>query len=133
EAHVLTAVDDLSKKNDQLSAAMAEISDKNAQLQVVNRQQSDFIANVSHELRTPLAGILGYTELLLQGADGELGAQQRADILEVHAGGEVLLRLVNDILDESQIEAGKMAIAKVRVDLGIVICSVLATLRALAD
>src|SRR4029077_20230408 len=126
EAHVLTAVDDLSKKNDQLSAAMAEISDKNTQLQVVNRQQSEFIANVSHELRTPLAGILGYTELLLQGADGELGKEQRQDVEAVQAGGEVLLRLVNDILDESQIEAGKMAMVKSRVDMGAVIESVLA-------
>jgi signal transduction histidine kinase len=133
EAHVQTAVRDLSKKNEQLSAAMAEISDKNVQLQVVNRQQSDFIANVSHELRTPLAGILGYTELLLQGADGELGKEQRQDVEEVQAGGEVLLRLVNDILDESQIEAGKMAMAKTRVDLGAVIESVLGTLRRLAE
>lgn len=133
EAHVLIAVGELSKKNEQLSAAMAEISDKNAQLQVVNRQQSDFIANVSHELRTPLAGILGYTELLLQGADGELGKEQRQDVEEVQAGGEVLLRLVNDILDESQIEAGKMAMVKSRVDMGAVIESVLATLRLLAE
>jgi signal transduction histidine kinase len=133
EAQVQNAVGDLSKKNEELSVAMAEISDKNVQLQVVNRQQSDFIANVSHELRTPLSGILGYTELLLQGADGELGTQQRSDILEVQAGGQVLLRLVNDILDESQIEAGKMAIAKARVDLRTVIESVLATVRALAD
>jgi len=133
EAHVQAAVGDLSKKNEQLSAAMAEISDKNVQLQVVNRQQSDFIANVSHELRTPLAGILGYTELLLQGADGELRKEQRQDVEEVQAGGEVLLRLVNDILDESQIEAGKMAMAKARDDLGLVVESVLGTLRRLAE
>jgi signal transduction histidine kinase len=133
EAQLHAAVVDASRKNDQLSAAMAEISDKNVQLKGVNRQQSDFIANVSHELRTPLTGILGYTELLLEGVDGELAKEQRRDVLEVQAGGQVLLRLVNDILDESQIEAGKMALNTGCVNLKVMIDSVLATIRTLAD
>jgi signal transduction histidine kinase len=133
EAHLQAAVVDVSKKNEQLSAAMAEISVKNVQLNAVNRQQSDFITNVSHELRTPLAGILGYTELLLDGGDGELGTEQRRDIQEVQAGGQVLLTLVNDILDESQIEAGKMTLKIGCVDLKVLIASVLATVRTLAD
>ncbi len=133
EAQVQIAVTDLSKKNEQLSLAMAEISDKNFQLQAVNQQQTDFIANVSHELRTPLSGILGYTELLLEDEDGALAPAQRKDVLEVQAGGEVLLRLVNDILDESQIEAGKMALRKERVDLGTVTESVMAAVRPLAE
>jgi signal transduction histidine kinase len=133
ESQLQAAVADISRKNDLLSAAMDEISVKNVQLNAVNRQQSDFIANVSHELRTPLAGILGYTELLLQGADGELGEDQRRDMEEVQSGGQLLLALVNDILDESQIEAGKMALKPDCVDLKVVIESVLATLRTLAD
>jgi signal transduction histidine kinase len=133
EAQLQVAVIATSKKNDQLSAAMAEISDKNVQLNSVNRQQSDFITNVSHELRTPLAGILGYTELLLQGMDGELGDEQRRDVLEVQAGGQVLLTLVNDILDESQIEAGKVALKTGCVNLKSVVDAVLATVRTLAD
>ena len=132
EAHLHEAVVDTSKKNDQLSAAMVEISDKNVQLSASNRQQTDFIVNVSHELRTPLAGILGYTELLLEGADGELGIDQRKDVQEVKAGGEVLLRLVNDILDESQIEAGMMALNTGRVNLKGVVDSVMAGVGALA-
>jgi signal transduction histidine kinase len=132
EAHLQAAVVDTSRKNDQLSAAMVEISDKNLQLNASNRQQTDFIVNVSHELRTPLAGILGYTELLLGGADGELGVDQRKDVQEVQAGGEVLLRLVNDILDESQIEAGMMALSSGCVNLKGVVDSVLATVRTLA-
>jgi signal transduction histidine kinase len=133
EAQLQASVVEASTKNDQLSAAMAQISIKNVQLNAVNRQQSDFITNVSHELRTPLAGILGYTELLLDGGDGELAEDQRRDVLEVQAGGQVLLTLVNDILDESQIEAGKMTLKTGRVDLKAVIASVLATVRALAD
>jgi signal transduction histidine kinase len=133
EARLQSAVVDISTKNEQLSAAMAEISEKNVQLTAANRQQSDFITNVSHELRTPLAGVLGYVELLLQGADGELNSDQRRDMTEVEAGGQVLLRLVNDILDESQIEAGKMALSAVCVDLKALTESVLASVRTLAD
>jgi signal transduction histidine kinase len=133
EAQLQAAVVDVSSKNAQLSVAMAEISEKNVQLQAVNRQQSDFIANVSHELRTPLAGILGYTELLLGGMDGELAAEQRRDVLEVEAGGQILLTLVNDILDESQIEAGKMTLETGCVDLKAMVESVVATVRTLAD
>jgi signal transduction histidine kinase len=133
EAQLQAAVVEASTRNDQLSAAMAEISIKNVQLNAVNRQQSDFITNVSHELRTPLAGILGYTELLLDGGDGELGEDQRRDLQEVQSGGQVLLTLVNDILDESQIEAGKMTLRTGCVDLKALIASVLATVRALAD
>jgi signal transduction histidine kinase len=133
ESQLHAAVIDASRKNEQLSAAMAEISNKNVQLNAVNRQQTDFIANVSHELRTPLTGILGYTEVLLEGMDGELGEEQRRDMLEVQAGGQVLLRLVNDILDESQIEAGKMALEMDCVNLKAMVESVLATVRTLAD
>jgi signal transduction histidine kinase len=133
ETRLQAAVVDVSNKNDQLLAAMAEISVKNTQLSSVNRQQSDFITNVSHELRTPLSGILGYTELLLDGADGELQEEQRRDIQEVQAGGQVLLSLVNDILDESQIEAGKMTLKTGCVDLKILIAAVLATVKTLAD
>jgi signal transduction histidine kinase len=133
ETRLQSAVIDVSRKNEQLSAAMAEISVKNTQLNAVNRQQSDFITNVSHELRTPLAGILGYTELLLDGADGELQEEQRRDVQEVQSGGQVLLSLVNDILDESQIEAGKMTLKTGRVDLKVLIASVLATVKTLAD
>jgi signal transduction histidine kinase len=133
EAHLQAAVIETSSKNDQLSAAMAEISDKNVQLTSVNRQQSDFIANVSHELRTPLAGILGYTELLLQGADGELGVEQRRDVEAVEASGQLLLSLVNDILDESQIEGGMMALRSSCVNIKSSVESVLATVRTLAD
>ena len=133
ETRLQSAVVDVSNKNDQLLAAMAEISLKNTQLNAVNRQQSDFITNVSHELRTPLSGILGYTELLLDGADGELKQEQRRDVEEVQSGGQVLLSLVNDILDESQIEAGKMTLKTGCVDLKALIASVLATVKTLAD
>jgi signal transduction histidine kinase len=133
EARLHAAFVAASKKNAELSAAMAEISEKNQQLKGVNRQQSDFVANVSHELRTPLASILGYAEILLGGMSGNLDTEQRQDVLEVQAGGKMLLALVNDIVDVSQLEAGKMRLNIGCVSLVAAIESVTASLRMLAD
>ncbi|MHB8588389.1 MAG: sensor histidine kinase [Candidatus Dormibacteraceae bacterium] len=117
----------------QLKAAVVDISDKNVQLMEANRQQSSFIANMSHELRTPLTGILGFTEFLLAGTDGSLSDAQRGDVKDIQASGQVLLTLVNDILDESKIEAGQMSLEVGCVDLRALIDSVLAAMRELAD
>jgi signal transduction histidine kinase len=126
EAQLEVAVSAESTKNAELSAALAEISDKNQQLLGVNRQQLNFISNISHELRTPLAGILGHTELLLGGMSGPLQPSQLADVQAVDEEGQVLLTLVNEILDESQIEARTMTLAFGCVDLGAAIESVVA-------
>ncbi|MGA7911741.1 MAG: HAMP domain-containing sensor histidine kinase, partial [Candidatus Dormiibacterota bacterium] len=132
EAQLEVAVSAASKKNNELSTALAEISDKNQLLLGVNRQQSTFISNISHELRTPLAGILGHTELLLGGMSGELDPRQRADLQAVDAGGQILLSLVNDIIDESQIEARTMTLHVGRVDLKAAIDSVMVSAQASA-
>jgi signal transduction histidine kinase len=117
----------------QLKAAVVDISDKNAQLMEASRQQSSFIANMSHELRTPLTGILGFTELLLADAGSPLSDEQRQAVLEIEASGHVLLTLVNDILDESKIEAGQMSLEVGCVDLKDLVDSVLLAMRELAD
>lgn len=76
--------------------------------EAANRGKSQFLANASHELRTPLTAILGFADLL---ADGNLSPQkQREHVQTIRRNGEVLLRVINDILDLSKIEAGKMAI-----------------------
>jgi signal transduction histidine kinase len=117
----------------QLKTAVVDISDKNAQLMEASRQQSSFIANMSHELRTPLTGILGFTELLLADAGSPLSDEQRQGVLEIEASGHVLLTLVNDILDESKIEAGQMSLEVGCVDLKDLVDSVLLAMRELAD
>jgi signal transduction histidine kinase len=117
----------------QLKAAVVDISDKNAQLIEASRQQSSFIANMSHELRTPLTGILGFTELLLADAGSPLSDEQRQAVLEIETSGHVLLTLLNDILDESKIEAGQMSLEVGCVDLKDLVDSVLLAMRELAD
>src|SRR5258706_3094803 len=130
---VLAAGEALRNSETQLKAAVVDISDKNVQLMEASRQQSTFIANMSHELRTPLTGILGFTELLLADAGSPLTDEQRQAVLEIEASGHVLLTLVNDILDESKIEAGQMSLEIGRVDLKDLVDSVVVAMRELAD
>lgn len=77
-------------------------------LQEANRLKSEFLANMSHELRTPLNGILGFSELLIDGRPGALNAKQREYLTDIHHCGTHLLQLINDVLDLSKVEAGKM-------------------------
>jgi signal transduction histidine kinase len=129
----LAAGEALQNSETQLKAAVVDISDKNVQLMEASRQQSSFIANMSHELRTPLTGILGFTELLLTDTGSPLSNQQRDAVVEIEASGHVLLTLLNDILDESKIEAGQMSLEVGCVDLKDLVDSVLLAMRELAD
>ncbi|HEX9099997.1 MAG TPA: ATP-binding protein [Candidatus Dormibacteraeota bacterium] len=129
----LAAGEALRDSETQLKAAVVDISEKNVQLVEASRQQSGFIANMSHELRTPLTGILGFTELLLADEGSPLSDDQRLSVLEIETSGHVLLTLVNDILDESKIEAGQMSLEVGRVDLKDLVDSVVLAMRELAD
>src|SRR6185312_9124685 len=85
-----------------------EIEEKSRQLEIANKHKSEFLANMSHELRTPLNAIIGFSEVLLERLFGDLNDKQDDYLKDIHSSGKHLLSLINDILDLSKIEAGRM-------------------------
>lgn len=101
------------------------------QLRQAEEMRRRFLAHMSHELREPLNNIIGFSRLILKGIDGPISERQRGDLEIVHANGQHLLGLINDLLDVAQIEAGLMELEFKEVDLGDLIQSVMATTSAL--
>src|SRR5262249_19933232 len=94
-----------------------EIEDKSRQLEVASQHKSEFLANMSHELRTPLNAIIGFSEVLSDRMFGELNEKQEEYLKDIYASGNHLLSLINDILDLSKIEAGRMELELADFDL----------------
>jgi PAS domain S-box-containing protein len=109
-----------------------ELEAENRQSQEANRLKSEFLANMSHELRTPLNAIIGFAELLVDGEVGPLEARQTEFIGDILASGRHLLRLINDILDLSKVEAGKMEFHPEAIDLQQQVSDVIGMLRTIA-
>jgi signal transduction histidine kinase len=111
-----------------------ELEVANAQIRENSRLKSEFLANMSHELRTPLNAILGFSEILKDNLAGKMSAAQQHECLEsIHASGRHLLNLVNDVLDLSKIEAGRLELQYEEFELGACISEVLTVVRPLAE
>jgi len=85
-----------------------EIEEKSRQIEAANRHKSEFLANMSHELRTPLNAIIGFSEVLQERLFGELNEKQAEYTSDILTSGQHLLSLINEILDLSKVEAGRM-------------------------
>ncbi|WP_405067317.1 GAF domain-containing protein [Kribbella sp. NBC_01510] len=85
-----------------------ELKQSSAELEVASRHKSEFLASMSHELRTPLNAVLGFSEVLLERMFGDLNERQEEYLRDIHGSGKHLLELLNEILDLSKVEAGRM-------------------------
>jgi PAS domain S-box-containing protein len=123
----------LQEANEGLERRVAErtqaLTLANERLRELDRLKSEFLATMSHELRTPLNSILGFTELLRMGLSGPVTADQQLQLGHVHSSGRHLLALINDVLDLSRIESGRMEVAREAFDFSAVVTEVLAQLR----
>jgi signal transduction histidine kinase/CheY-like chemotaxis protein len=100
--------EELQTMNEELQSQQKELFDANRRLDEASRAKSDFLANMSHELRTPLNSIIGFSEVLEDELYGELNEKQIEYVRDINNSGRHLLDLINDILDLSKVEAGKM-------------------------
>jgi signal transduction histidine kinase len=90
---------------------------KNVELEEASRMKSEFLANMSHELRTPLNAVIGFSEVLAERYFGDLNPKQAEYVADIHSSGTHLLSLINDILDLSKVEAGRMELEPSEFDL----------------
>jgi PAS domain S-box-containing protein len=101
------------------------------EMREIDRLKSQFLANMSHELRTPLNSIIGFSRVIIKGIDGPVTELQQQDLTAIYNSGQHLLGLINDVLDLSKIEAGKMELAFDEVNIADVTTSVLSTMSGL--
>jgi signal transduction histidine kinase len=110
-----------------------EIEVKSHQLEAASQHKSEFLASMSHELRTPLNAIIGFSDVLLEGMFGETNDKQTEYLRDILASGQHLLSLINDILDLSKVEAGRMELELGDFDLSAAIDSALILMRERAS
>jgi len=123
---------DLQGLSERLESLNSQLGDSNRQLQEQTRLKSEFLANMSHELRTPLNAVIGFSDMLKEGMADD-PEKQRRFAGHIFQSGHHLLALINDILDLSKIEAGKVDISLDRVDLDAAFADVLALLAGQAQ
>ncbi len=129
-AHDVTEERKSEREREQLNE---RLSDRNQDLDRANRTKSDFLSMMSHELRTPLNSIIGFSELLIDQKFGALNERQADFLGNVYDSGRHLLRLINDLLDLSKIEAGRMEWLKQACQIRSTANDAMATLQPLAD
>lgn len=130
---VMVLNDELETKREELGKRNEELAGANLRLREVDRLKSEFLANMSHELRTPLTAVIGFSELLIDRVMGELNEEQAGCMDNILTSGQHLLKLINDILDLSKIEAGKMELSLETFELRTIIDFVIKTISPLSN
>ena len=124
-------VDELTRLTAELQQRSDELADASRRIQETDRLKSQFLANMSHELRTPMNSIIGFSEILIERLDGQDREKHLSFLRHILTSGQHLLGIINDILDLSKIEAGKMEIYTERFEVRPVIESVCAVMRGM--
>jgi PAS domain S-box-containing protein len=122
----------LERRSSELGFANAELSLRNREVERANRLKSEFLASMSHELRTPLNTILGFSELLSEESAGALNDKQKRYVTHIQRDAQHLLELINDILDLSKIEAGRLELHLEKFPMAVAVAEVLSSVRPLA-
>jgi PAS domain S-box-containing protein len=117
----------------ELKRAEEELEEKSRELEAASRAKSEFLAGMSHEVRTPLNAVIGFSELMLDGVAGEINDEQRDCLSDILSSGQHLLTLINDILDLSKVEAGKMEFRLENLDLVDVISNAAPTVKPMLN
>jgi signal transduction histidine kinase len=112
-----------------LASALGQVEAKSREVEAANRHKSEFLANMSHELRTPLNAIIGFSEVLRQQMFGAINPKQGEYLEDIQTSGQHLLSLINDILDLSKVEAGKMDLQLSQFSLAAALQSVMLMVR----
>jgi two-component system cell cycle sensor histidine kinase PleC len=134
EAALKRAVDGLQRSQDELAELARKYEVEKIRAEGANKAKSEFLANMSHELRTPLNAINGFSEIMVASLFGPLGDPRYVEYAQdIHASGQHLLSVINDILDMSKIEAGKMTMRYEMLDLHDVAEDAARLVRARAD
>jgi two-component system cell cycle sensor histidine kinase PleC len=128
EHQLLMHVTDLKASRQKLEAQAQQLTDmaeryleQKAVAESANRAKSEFLANMSHELRTPLNAIIGFSDVMQSNIFGPLGEKYSDYVRDIHASGEYLLRFINDILNMSRLESGKVSLEKTDLAIGLVV------------
>lgn len=128
-----TLEEKVRQRTAELNRANEVLKEQYRDILEAEKVKAEFLANMSHELRTPLNGIIGFAKVIMQGIDGPVNERQAADLEIIHRSGQHLLEMINDVLDISKIESGKMELNREIFSLKEVISDTVSTQRRFAE